>query len=64
VQLRRNGSSYKIAYSGDSYGVVVLTDLLKLSAGDYLEVWAVTPSVAGRVYGGSDNMTFSIMKVA
>jgi len=67
IQLRKSGAVYKESQTSDSTKTtLVLTDLVQLTAGGYLEVFAgsgdgATPS---RIYGGSKNTTISIMKVA
>lgn len=67
VRLMKSGVIYKEAQTSVSTKTtLVLTDLVQLTAGGYLEVYVGSGDgvTAGRIYGGSENTTISIMKVA
>ena len=64
LQIRKNGAVHKETITDALSSSLDATDLVQLAATDYIEIWAYGKAGAFTVYGGSENMTVTIMKVA
>jgi len=64
LQVRRNGNVVKEVLTDGRRTSLTISDQLALAVGDYLEIWVRTDGGTNTIYGGSENMTVTIMKVA